>query len=296
MALLWRAEERSDIISSCVIIFPMQKILVQGELGSFHHEAAMKLFGSDVEIIPCPSFANVFSRLEKNKTGLALVAIENSLYGTINEVADGLEATPEIKIFAEIELSIHQNLITLPGVAASGIRKVYSHFAALAQCEKYLEDNFPQVEKIEYEDTAAAVRYIVEQNDPTLAAIAGRSAADLYDVQILAPQIEDNAVNFTKFAALSRSPDRDRELVRQPLAGKSSIILTTGHQPGALYEALGVFVSHKINLTKLQSRPIPGEKWHYRFYLDFEADADETMQIIKGLESLDNNVVFLGNY
>ena len=108
--------------------------------------------------------------------------------------------------------------------------------------------------------------------------------------------IEDNAVNFTKFAALSRSPDRDRELVRQPLAGKSSIILTTGHQPGALYEALGVFVSHKINLTKLQSRPIPGEKWHYRFYLDFEADADETMQIIKGLESLDNNVVFLGNY
>lgn len=95
---------------------------------------------------------------------------------------------------------------------------------------------------------------------------------------------------------MSRSPDRDRELVRQPLAGKSSIILTTGHQPGALYEALGVFVSHKINLTKLQSRPIPGEKWHYRFYLDFEADADETMQIIKGLESLDNNVVFLGNY
>ncbi len=278
------------------MIFLMQKILTQGELGSFHYEAIVKLFGQDsVEIIPCPSFANVFARLENNDAELALVAIENSLYGNINEVSDGLE-TSKMQIIAETELSIHQNLITLPGVAVADIRKVYSHFAALAQCEKYLADNVPQAEKIEYEDTAAAVRYIVEQNDPTLAAIAGHSAADLYDVQILAPQIEDNAVNFTKFAALSRNPERDRQLIREPLAGKSSIILTTGHQPGALYEALGIFVSHQINLTKLQSRPIAGEKWHYRFYLDFEANLEETMRIIHDLESLDNAVVFLGNY
>ncbi|HMQ96786.1 MAG TPA: prephenate dehydratase domain-containing protein [Candidatus Nanoperiomorbaceae bacterium] len=271
----------------------MQKILIQGELGSFHHEAAIKLFGSDIEIIPCSSFTSVFAQIDNDILGL--VAIENSLYGSINEVYDLLEKS-DAKIIAETELSIHQNLITLPGAALADIREVYSHPVALAQCENYLANNLPHAEKVEFEDTAAAVRHITERNDPSLAAIASRAAAELYNTQILAPQIEDNPVNFTRFVALSKAPERHRALVQQPQAGKSSITLITGHQPGALYEALGVFVSHQVNLTKLQSRPIIGEKWHYRFYLDFEASEDETELVISDLKSLDNNVVFLGNY
>lgn len=271
----------------------MQKILIQGELGSFHHEAAVKLFGSDIEITPCSSFTSVFAQLDNKNLGL--VAIENSLYGSINEVYDLLEKS-DAKIIAETELSIHQNLITLPGVAAVDIREVYSHPVALAQCENYLAEHLPRVEKVEFEDTAAAVRHIVEQNDPSLAAIASHAAAELYDMEILAPQIEDNPVNFTRFVALSKVPKHHRPLIQQPQSSKSSIILTTGHQPGALYEALGIFVSHQVNLTKLQSRPIIGEKWHYRFYLDFEASGNEARLVVSDLKSLDNNVVFLGNY
>lgn len=275
-----------------VIIFLMQKILIQGELGSFHHEAAVRLFGRDIEIIPCSSFNNVFTGLDNDTIGL--VAIENSLYGSINEVYDLLEKSGA-RIFAETELSIHQNLIALPGATLKGIREVYSHPVALAQCENYLAKQLPNAEKVEYEDTAAAVRHITEQDNLTLAAIASRAAAELYEIQILDSGIEDNPVNFTRFVAITKNLELAQS-AKIEKCNKSSIILTTNHRPGALYEALGIFVSHQVNLTKLQSRPIIGEKWHYRFYLDFEANENEIMRVVSDLESLDNKVVFLGNY
>lgn len=271
----------------------MQQILIQGELGSFHHEAALKLFGPNIEIAPCPNFHNVFNQLDIDN--LALVAIENSLYGSINEVYDLLEKS-DAQIFAETELSIHQNLITLPGVAISDIKEVYSHPVALAQCENYLTDRLPSAEKIEHEDTAAAVRHIIEQHNPSLAAIASRAAAELYQAQIVDEQIEDNPVNFTRFVALSKTPETHRRLVRGAPTGKSSIILTTNHQPGALYEALGVFVSHQVNLTKLQSRPVIGEKWRYRFYLDLEITPNQVSELISDLELIGNDVILLGTY
>ena len=274
-------------------MFPMQKILIQGELGSFHHEAAMKLFGPDIEITPCASFHAVFSEVDDHNLGL--VAIENSLYGSINEVYDLLEKS-DAEIFAETELSIHQNLIALPGATMADIKEVYSHPVALAQCENYLADQLPSAEKVEYEDTAAAVRHIVEQNNPSLAAIASRAAAELYQTQLLAKQIEDNPVNFTRFVALSKTAEIHRHLVRQAPAGKVSIILTTNHQPGALYEALGIFVLHQVNLTKLQSRPVIGEKWRYRFYLDLETTHEQVKEIIADLELIGNDVVLLGTY
>lgn len=279
--------------SLCVMIFLMQQILIQGELGSFHHEAAMKLFGPTIEIVPCPSFHQVFASL--NNQNLGLVAIENSLYGSINEVYDLLEKS-DAQIFAETELSIHQNLITLPGVTASDITEVYSHPVALAQCENYLAQNLPNAEKVEFEDTAAAVRHITEQNNPNLAAIASRAAAELYQAHILDDQIEDNPVNFTRFVALSKTPETHRQLVNGTPAGKASIILTTNHQPGALYEALGIFVSHQVNLTKLQSRPVIGEKWRYRFYLDLETMPDQVPELVADLGLIGNDVALLGTY
>ena len=271
----------------------MQKILIQGELGSFHHEAAVKLFGSDIEIAPCSTFQQVFARLSDTEIGL--VATDNSLYGGINEVYDLLEKS-DVRIFAETELSIHQNLIALRDARITDIKEVYSHPVALAQCENYLANNLPHAEKVEFEDTAAAVRFITEQNDPSKAAIASSASAKLYNVLILASKIEDNAVNFTRFVALSRTPELHRQLAHKPLVGKASIILTTNHQPGALYEALGVFVSHQVNLTKLQSRPVIGEKWRYRFYLDLEATPNQVPELIADLELIGNDVYHLGNY
>lgn len=274
------------------MIFPMQKIFIQGELGSFHHEAAIKLFGPDIEIVPCSSFASVFQTMNND---VGLVAIENSLYGSINDVYDMIEKS-NVQIFAETELQIHQNLIVLPEAKLENLREIYSHPVALAQCTNYLDKNAPNVERIEFEDTAAAVRYLTENNDPAVAAIAGRQAAELYGANIIADSIEDNPVNYTRFIAISRSPEYHLESSNYIPQNKSSIILATGHQPGALYEALGIFVKYQINLTKLQSRPIIGEKWHYKFYLDFEAPASESEMLISDIKALDNEVRLLGSY
>jgi len=272
----------------------MLKILIQGELGSFHHQAAELLFGHDIEIIPCATFAQLFAGLDDTTIGLS--AIENSLYGSINEVYDLLEKSGA-QIFAETELIIHQNLIGLPDANIEGIKEIYSHFAALAQCENYLEKNFPNAKKVEFEDTAAAVRYIAAEKDPTKAAIAGVQTLNLFDVKMLAESIEDNPVNFTRFVALARKDARD--LIPKtdlPTNGKSSLILTTGHQPGALYEALGIFVAHQLNLTKLQSRPIIGEKWRYKFYIDFLGNAGEAENVVEDLQEAGNEVYLLGSY
>ncbi|MDR3125490.1 MAG: prephenate dehydratase [Candidatus Nomurabacteria bacterium] len=273
------------------------KVAIQGELGSFHHEAASRLFGADVAVSACATFREVFASVEQEVIGLT--AVENSLYGSINEVYDLLEKHRH-QIFAEIELSIHQNLIGLVDRRPSDdIREIYSHHVALAQCENYLEQHFPKAERIEFEDTAAAVRHIAELGRPDAVAIAGRAAAELYPTtKILAAKIEDNPVNFTRFIAIA-PPSAIKKLptINQPNSTpKSSIILTTSHRAGALYQALGVFDRHQINLTKLQSRPIIGQKWRYKFYLDFEANAAETAQVIADLRGLGNEVVLLGNY
>lgn len=272
----------------------MHQILIQGEYGSFHHEAAEKLFGNNIEIVPCSTFGQIFDQLDN--TNFGLVAIENSLYGSINEVYDLLERT-NVRIFAETELSIHQNLIVTNGtVTAKNIREIYSHPVALAQCSDYLNQNFPFAEKIEFEDTAAAVRHITNNEDSGLAAIASKTAAKIHNAKILAENIEDHSVNFTRFVAITKNSSSTKTVLKKTKIGKASMILTTDHTPGALYEALGVFVSHQINLTKLQSRPIIGEKWHYRFYLDFEADEPEAKLLITDLENIGNTVTLLGIY
>jgi prephenate dehydratase len=309
----------------------MLKILIQGELGSFHHQAAEQLFGRDIEIISCTTFAQLFTRIDDTTIGLS--AIENSLFGSINEVYDLLEKSGA-QIIAETELIIHQNLIGLPNADAKEIKEIYSHHVALAQCEKYLEKNFPSAEKIEFEDTAAAVRHIVETGDPTKAAIAGVQTLNLFDVKMLGESIEDNPVNFTRFVVAVKKMPRhsgldpeskpsmsssdlirgssknhidsgypatrgfrnDNMMIDLPQTGKSSLILTTGHQPGALYEALGIFVAHQLNLTKLQSRPITGEKGRYKFYIDFLGNATAAQKVAKDLQQAGNEVHLLGSY
>jgi prephenate dehydratase len=278
----------------------MLKIAIQGELGSFHHAAVMKLFGDNIEIIPCPTFMELFAIVNENRPDtIGLTAVENSLHGPINEVYTLLEKSPA-KIFAETELAIAQNLIGLKNAKKTEIKEIYSHPVALVQCENYLAQHFPKAEKIEYEDTAAAVRFIAELNDPTKAAIASVAAAELYHdrVKILAPSIQDDAVNFTRFVAIA-APKRVaeiREKYQLPVSQKSSIVLITNHQPGTLVAALSQFTNKKINLLSLVSRPIIGQKWQYKFYVDFAANAELSTQIIADLRATGNQIVELGNY
>jgi prephenate dehydratase len=283
------------------------RILIQGERGSFHHAAAVQLFGADIEIVPCPSFAAVFARLDD--VGVALVAIENSIHGSIHEVYDFLEKSGA-RIFAETEIAVHQNLIGLPGARSDQIREIYSHPVALRQCQDFLDQNFASTERIEHEDTAASVRFIVERGRSDCAAIAGETAAKFSGAQILARGIEDNPVNFTRFIAVRVGSDSSPissstsspTLLSAPLkpllppSGKISIVLTTSHRAGALYHALGVFDRRQINLTKLESRPVIGEKWRYKFYLDFVADIDAGRRVVADLRDLGNDVVWLGDY
>lgn len=264
------------------------KVAIQGELGSFHHEAATKWYNDTVEIISATTFADVFSSLKSKQADAAIVAVENSLYGSISEVLDLLEknSTP---IVGEIFLRIEQQLITLPGVELSKITRVYSHPVALAQCDHFLSEKLPNAERIEHHDTAASVAFIKKLGDPSAAAIAGRSAAKLYNLPTLSESIEDDRANFTRFLVLDPT-----HAVENP--NKFSLILTTNHAPGALAKCLEIFATNNANLTKLQSRPIVGQPWKYKFYVDVEATPSQFKEAIKKIKEDGAQITVLGAY
>lgn len=265
------------------------KIAIQGALGSFHHLAAQKWFGSDAEIVTCETFPDVFARLEDTQAEAAVVAIENSLYGSITAVYD-LLVKHDYPIIGELPEHIHQQLIGYAGSKLEDITAVYSMAPALAQCHDYLTTHLPQATRIEREDTAESVAYIKSLKNPTLAAISSHAAALRYGMSVIQENIEDESANFTRF------------LVVQPHgsiiehANKASLVLRTDHSPGALYRALGIFAGLGINLTKLQSRPIRGQVWKYQFFIDIEADKRQLDIALSELSGLGCEVTVLGHY
>lgn len=264
-------------------------VAIQGEVGSFHHQAAQKWFGSNVVILGKDSFRDTFASLASGETSVAVVAIENSIYGSINEVHDLLEAY-RYPVVGELYLRIQHQLITLPGVTSDTIEQIYSHPVALAQCGLFLDKYFPHAKRVEYHDTAASVTFIKEENDPTIAAIASRVAANDYNLPILAENIEDDRANFTRFLIIDtkgKTPDN---------ASKASLILTTDHTPGALAHVLSIFAREGINLTKLQSRPIIGEAWRYHFYIDVEAAGEPLHAILAIVRQTGATATVLGEY
>lgn len=263
------------------------RVAIQGEAGSFHHEAAKKWFGQDVEIIPAETFKEVFVTLEQGEAETAIVAVENSLYGSINDVLDLLEEN-RIPIVGEIFLRIEQQLIALPGAQLADIERVYSHPVALAQCEEFLDKHLPNAERIEYHDTAASVEFIKELGDPGTAAIAGHGAAELHGLPILTKNIEDDKANFTRFLVLDPAGNTAKTI------NKISLILTTNHTPGALAAALAAFADTNANLTKLQSRPIVGKPWKYKFYIDVEISGEQFAVVKKTIEKDGAQITVLG--
>jgi prephenate dehydratase len=265
------------------------RVAIQGQLGSFHHQVAKQWFGDDVQILPAETFSEVFGLLNRQETTLAIVAIENTLYGSINEVYDLIESH-RYPIIGEVYLPIEQQLIALPGAKTTDITHIYSHPVALAQCENYLDIHFPNAERIEHHDTAGSVEFVKNTNDKSMAAIAGRVAAETYDLPILAENIEDNKANVTRFMVINTHAPTVID------TNKASLVVQTNHTPGALAHVLATFANAGVNLTKLQSRPIIGKVWKYLFYIDVETSGEQLAALIKEIEKNETVVTVLGEY
>lgn len=267
------------------------KVSIQGEQGSFHDAAARQFTGDELKIVPCETFAATFKALADGRAERAVVAIENSLYGSINEVYD-LLLKHRLWIMGEVYLRIEQCLVGVPGADIGLIKEVHSHPLALAQCEYFLDETLPDALRFEHHDTAGSAADVKKWNDKSKSAIASREAATLYDLDILAKGIETNKANYTRFVVLQKN----HEVLQN--ANKTSLILTAADKPGALYNALGVFAEAGINLSKLQSRPLIGQAWRYMFYVDVMANAASGLFLsaIEKLERQACEVKLLGSY
>lgn len=265
------------------------RVAIQGQAGSFHDQVAKQWYGETVRVVPCTSFSEVFEAYQQGLAEAIVVAVENTIYGSINEVY-GLIEDCNLPIVGEVKQSIHQMLITNPSTKLDDITEVYSHPVALAQCRNYLKHHLPQAEPIEYFDTAGAVEFIKADGRSNTAAIAGEQAAKLHRLSILAENIEDSADNITRFLIL--------EPAQQPpaAANRASLVVTAAHKPGALSEVLQVFASSNINLVKLQSQPIIGQPWNYKFFIDVDAAGVRLHQAVQTIKADQHQVVILGEY
>jgi prephenate dehydratase len=264
------------------------RIAIQGEAGSFSHEAARRM-APGCTIVPCARSTEVFDRVGRGLVDAAVIPIENSLAGSVTEHFDLLLGR---KVFIEREfgLRIVHNLIVLPGVKRADLRRVYSHPVALEQCRDFFRRN-RNVEPIPFYDTAGSVKHIVENRLRDAAGIAGRQAAKAYRGRIIAAGIEDDKRNFTRFFLIRRK--------RSVLSGanKTSIAFSLQNIPGALFKALSVFALRDISLSKIESRPMRGRPWEYVFYVDFlRGDDVAARNALRHLGEVADLVKVLGVY
>lgn len=257
------------------------RVAFQGERGAFSEEAAVKLLGESVHLAPRPTFESLFAAIDEGAADGLLAPIENSLAGSVHRSYD-LLLESSLHIEAEVVIPIAHNLIACYGTTFEQIKVVESHPVALAQCEKFFAAH-PHLKRIATEDTAGSVRDVICGNDPTRAAIAGRRAAEIYGGIILREHTEDHRENYTRFILLSPQPRVSED------AAKLSLVLKLAHLPGALSRALEPFAQRGIDLLKIESRPIAGRPWQYRFYLDLKASTNER-EVSRALSELQEHV------
>lgn len=238
------------------------KIAIQGVKASFHEEAAFKYFGQDIETIECESFKKTCEMLKHGKADYVVMAIENSIAGSILPNYNLLRDY-RFHIIGEVHLNIQQNLLALPGVKLSDIRTVESHPIAIRQCDEFLSDH-PDWAIREGMDTAGCAKRIKEEKLTTTAAIASEFAAKIYGLTILEKRVETHKKNATRFLVLSN------EVVEQKNANKASLSFQTGNSVGSLASVLQCFAEQNVNLSKIQSMPVVGRRNEYDFYVDVE--------------------------
>ena len=291
------------------------KVAIQGELGSFSHEAAERMLPR-CSVVPCARSAEVFDRVERGSVEGAVIPIENTLAGTVAEHAD-LLVSRNVFIQAEYLLRIIHNVIAPPGVQMRSLRRILSHPVALDQCRDFFHQH-PQIEPVPFYDTAGSVKHVIASRLKDAAGIAGKQAAREYSGKILKAGIEDEKSNFTRFFLVRqlgrgrRVPSRvsqgprgvghpgggtDYHQLIPTGANKTSIAFKVKNLPGALFKSLSVFALRDISLSKIESRPMRGRPWEYVFYVDFLRGDDEPAQnALRHLEEVADFVKVLGVY
>lgn len=273
------------------------KIAMQGVRGAFHEIAIRKYFkGEDYETVPCSSFNELFDALRFQGADYGMVAIENSIVGSILPNYTLLRESG-LRILGEVYLRIKQHLLALPGQTLNDIKKVYSHPMALQQCREFLTPlRRNGVQLVDSEDTALSAKWIREGNMIGVAAIASKLAAKLYNLDIMAENIETNKMNYTRFLIVSHEENYQSRLNGRQI-NKASFCFILPHQQGRLSEVLSVLSFYKINLTKIQSLPIVGEEWEYLFYVDVDFPGYEKYrQALDAIRPLLSELTILGEY
>jgi prephenate dehydratase len=276
------------------------KIAIQGELGSFSHEAAQRMLPR-CTVVPCARSAEVFDRVERGSVGGAVIPIENTLAGTVAEHADLLVAR-DVFIQGEYLLRIVHNVIAAPGVKRASLRRVLSHPVALDQCRNFFRRH-RHIEAVPFYDTAGSVKHVIGNKLKDAAGIAGRQAAREYGGNILEAGIEDDKRNFTRFFLIrkltrnARKKDAGLHRMIPRGANKTSIAFQVRNLPGALFKSLSVFALRDISLSKIESRPMRGRPWEYVFYVDFlRGDDEPARNALRHLGEVAEFVKVLGIY
>jgi prephenate dehydratase len=269
-------------------------IAIQGYTGSFHEMAARSFFGNGVQVLPCATFRQVVkSASEKKQTQGGIMAIENSIAGSILPNYQLLQKS-NLSITGEVYLQIKQHLMVSRGVALEDIREVHSHPMAILQCTDFLDRHNWKL--VETEDTALSAKYVRQHNARHIAAIAGKLAATLYDLDIIAPNIHTQKNNYTRFLVVQ---PRQQVGGQPPVTGegKASVSFKTDHSRGSLAKVLAAIADGGINLSKLQSFPIPGGAFQYFFYADLEFDSPEQLQaVLEQMRTLTKELQIQGIY
>lgn len=272
-----------------------QKIAIQGVIGANGHEAALAFFGENIQIVPCDISEQVFESLEKELADVAFLPIENSIVGNVTLNMDLIHAH-QVTINGEYYHPIVHCLLANPKAKMEQIKKVYSHPVALAQCRDFLQKH--SLEAIVDYDTAGAAMHVAKRGKFDEAAIAPSLCQSLYGLQVLNNQIQKVAHNITRFWALTKKECSPQRSGQKKAPHKTSLVLSTGHKPGALLHCLQIFKNHSVNLAKLESRPVPEDPFTYVFFIDFIGDPqDENIaRCINELKIEAKSLNILGHY
>jgi prephenate dehydratase len=268
-----------------------KKVAIQGYEGSFHQVAARHFFGKNVEVITCDTFRQVVQLgADAKLSDGAVMAIENSIAGSILPNYNLLQKS-KLQVIGEVYLSVSQNLLTYPGVKLEDIKEVHSHPMAILQCLDYLEKyNWKLVES---EDTALSAKIVHQHKSKHTAAIASKLAAQMFDLNIISPDIHTLKNNITRFLIVS--PANTKTVIEN--ANKASIYFQTDHSRGILAKVLAKIAQGHVNLSKLQSMPIPGSTFKYGFYADLEFDNKKQIEkVLEALKGLTNSIRIFGMY
>ncbi|HTN72923.1 MAG TPA: prephenate dehydratase [Methylomirabilota bacterium] len=278
----------SEVIGACRSLEAPLKIAFFGVEASYSHLAAREKFGSTETFVPTASIAEVFEEVRQRRVSFGVVPIENSTEGVVAHTLD-LLVESELQICAEIFLDIHHNLLSKSG-RAEDIQKVVSHPQALAQCRRWLAGHFPKVTVEEVASTAHAA--MMTADDATLGAVSSKLAGEIYGLQVVAANIEDQGNNITRFLVIG---DKDSKPSRND---KTSLVFSVKDRPGVLHRMLAPFAKSRINLSKIESRPMKNKPWEYLFFLDLKGHKEEA-RVRKAIKELETSCVFmkiLGSY